>query len=90
MWHTRDMTPPPATNRYKRHRFPAEIIGHCAWLYFRFCLNYRDGEELMAERGVTLTYEAVRYGCRKFGQTYAHQLHRKPCGVCSPSVTQVP
>jgi putative transposase len=65
------------TNPYKRHRFPAEIISHCVWLYFRFCLSYRDVEELMAERGVVLTYEAVRYWCRKFGQTYANQLHRR-------------
>jgi putative transposase len=47
------------------------------WLYFRFCLSYRDVEELMAERGVVLTYEAVRYWCRKFGQTYANQLRRR-------------
>ena len=47
------------------------------WLYFRFCLSYRDVEELMAERGVTLTYEAVRYWCRKFGQTYANALRRR-------------
>ena len=63
----------PASNLYKRHRFPAEIISHCVWLYFRFCLSYRDVEELMAERGIILTYEAVRYWCRKFGQTYANQ-----------------
>jgi putative transposase len=71
------MNPPLPTNLYKRHRFPAEIISHCVWLYFRLCLSYRDVEELMAERGVTLTYEAVRYGCRKFGQTYANQLRRR-------------
>jgi putative transposase len=65
------------TNPYKRHRFPAEIISHCVWLYFRFCLSYRDVEELMAERGVILTYEAVRYWCRKFGQAYANQLRRR-------------
>jgi putative transposase len=65
------------TNPYKRHRFPAEIISHCVWLYFRFCLSYRDVEELMAERGVSLTYEAVRYWCRKFGQTYANALRRR-------------
>ena len=70
-------TLPPANNLYKRHRFPAEIISHCVWLYFRFCLSYRDVEELMAERGVILTYEAVRYWCRKFGQTYAQQLRRQ-------------
>jgi putative transposase len=62
---------------YKRHRFPAEIISHCVWLYFRFCLSYRDVEELMAERGVILTYEAVRSWCRKFGQTYANQVRRR-------------
>jgi putative transposase len=70
------MNPPP-TNLYKRHRFPAEIISHCVWLYFRFCLSYRDVEELMAARGVMLTYEAVRYWCRKFGQAYANQLRRR-------------
>jgi putative transposase len=47
------------------------------WLYFRFCLSHRDVEELMAERGVTLTDEAVRYWCRKFGQAYANQLRRR-------------
>jgi len=68
-------TPPPSL--YKRHRFPAGIISHCVWLYFRFCLSYRDVEELIAERGIILTYEAVRYWCRKFGQTYANQLRRR-------------
>jgi putative transposase len=77
--HTRHMNPSPATNLYKRHRFPAEIIGHCVWLYFRFCSSYRNVEALMTERGVILTYEAVRYWCRKFGQAYANQLrHRHP------------
>jgi putative transposase len=71
------MNTPPTSNPYKRHRFPAEIISHCVWLYFRFCLSYRDVEELMAERGVILTYEAVRYWCRKFGQTYANQVRRR-------------
>jgi putative transposase len=37
----------PLTNRYKKHRFPAEIISHAVWLYFRFCLSYRDVEELL-------------------------------------------
>ena len=71
------MNPLPTFNTYKRHRFPAEIISHCVWLYFRFCLSYRDVEELMAERGVILTYEAVRYWCQKFGQAYANQLRRR-------------
>jgi putative transposase len=71
------MNPPPTPNLYKRHRFPAEIISHSVWLYYRFCLSYREVEELMAERGVILTYEAVRYWCRKFGQVYANQLRRR-------------
>jgi putative transposase len=62
----------PPTNLDKRHRCPAEIISHCVWLYFRVCLSYRDVEEVMAERGVMLTYVAVRYWCRKFGQAYAN------------------
>ena len=66
------MTLPPVPNPYKRHRFPAEIISHCVWLYFRFYLSYRDVEELMLVRRVILTYEAVRSWCRKFGQVYAH------------------
>jgi putative transposase len=45
---------------YRRHRFPGEIISHCAWLYFRFCLSYRDIELMMAERGIVLIYESVR------------------------------
>ena len=71
------MNPPLAANLYKRHRFPAEIISHSVWLYYRFSLSYRDVEELMAERGVSLTYEAVRYWCRKFGQAYAKALRRR-------------
>jgi len=67
----------PATNPYKRHRFPAEIISHSVWLYYRFSLSYRDVEELMVERGVALSHEAVRYWCRKFGQAYANALRRR-------------
>jgi transposase-like protein len=76
MFHTRGMNTPP-TNPYKCHRFPAEIIRHCVWLYFRFCLRYRDVGELMAARGVILTYEAVRSWGRTFGQVYANQSRRR-------------
>jgi transposase-like protein len=66
-------------HRYKHHRFPAEIISHGVWLYFRFCLSYRDVEELLFARGIIVTYEAIRQWCRKFGQAYANQLrHRRP------------
>src|SRR5882724_3762485 len=62
---------------YHRHRFPAEIISHCVWLYFRFSLSFRDVEELMSSRGVVLSYETVREWCFKFGQTYANGLRRR-------------
>ena len=66
-----------APSLYRRHRFPAEIISHAVWLYFRFALSFRDVEEVMAMRGVTLTYEAIREWCRKFGQNFANDLRRR-------------
>ena len=66
-----------AAPTYKRHRFPPQIISHAVWLYFRFTLSYRDVEELLAERGVVVTYETVRQWCRKFGQDYANDLRRR-------------
>jgi putative transposase len=60
--------PPPS---YQRHRFLSEIISHAVWLYHRFCLSFREVEELLAERGVTVTYETVRQWCQKFGPQYA-------------------
>ena len=62
---------------YTHHRFPAEIISHAVWLYYRFCLSYRDVEELLFARGSSVTYEAIRKWCRKFGQQYANQLRRR-------------
>jgi putative transposase len=69
----------PSTNHYKHHRFLAEIISHGVWLYFRFCLSYRDFEELLFARGIIVTYETICQWCRKFAQAYANQLrHRWP------------
>jgi putative transposase len=65
------------TDRYKNHRFPVEIISHGVWLYYRFCLSYRDVEELLFVRGVLVSYEAIRKWCHKFGQQYANQLRRR-------------
>jgi putative transposase len=70
--------PPPATpERYKHQRFPAEMISHGVWLYYRFCLSDQDVEELLCTRGVSVTYEAIRKWCRTFGQQYAHALRRR-------------
>jgi putative transposase len=70
------MTPAPA-NLYKHHRFPGEIISHAVWLYFRFPLSHRDVEELLFVHGVSVSYEAMRKWCRKFGQAYANTLCRR-------------
>ena len=72
------MTPPADTARYKNHRFPGEIISHGVWLYYRFPLSYRDVQELLFERGVTVSHEAMRQWCRKFGQDDANRLRRRP------------
>ncbi|MFD5065572.1 IS6 family transposase [Streptomyces sp. NPDC058394] len=65
---------------YRGHRYPVEVISHCVWLYFRFPLSYRDVEELMLQRGVTVSYETVRRWCLKFGQAYADGLRRRRPG----------
>ena len=65
------------TPSYQRHRFPSEIISHAVWLYHRFCLSFREVEELLAERGITVTYETVRQWCQKFGPAYARKLKKR-------------
>jgi hypothetical protein len=71
------MTPSADPERYKNHRFPGEIISHGVWLYYRFPLSYRDVQELLFERGIDVTHEAIRQWCLKFGQDYANQLKRR-------------
>src|SRR6266567_2422485 len=73
------MMPPADPARYKHHRFPGEIISHGVWLYYRFPLSYRDVQELLFERGIDVTHEAIRQWCRKCGQDDANQLkYRRP------------
>ena len=62
---------------YCGYRFPPEIISHSVWLYHRFCLSLRDVEELLAKRGILVTYETIRQWCRKFGPEYARNLKRR-------------
>src|SRR5919199_3402245 len=71
------MTSPATSERYKNHRFPGEIISHGVWLYYRFTLSYRDVEELLFERGITVSHEAIRQWCRKCGQDDANRLRRR-------------
>ena len=67
---------PPARS-YHGYHFPPEIISHAVWLYHRFCLSFRDVEDLLAERGVTVSYEAIRQWCQSFGLDYAWRLRRR-------------
>ena len=63
---------------YRGYRFPAEVISRAVLLYYRFGLSFRDVEDLFAERGITVTYEAIRQWCLRFGLDYARRLrHRR-------------
>ena len=68
------------SNIYKRYRFPSDIIQYAVWLYYRFNLSNRDIEDLLAERGINVTYEAIRLWCYKFGPKYSAKLKRKHRG----------
>lgn len=70
-----------ASARYKRHRFPAEIIAHAVWLYYRFPLSLRDVEDLLAERGIDVSFQTVSEWATKFGLEFAHQLRRRSRGT---------
>jgi transposase-like protein len=61
---------------YARHQFPPDIIRHAVWLYLRFTLSYRDVEELLAERELDVSYEAIRRWVLKFGPAFARNLRR--------------
>jgi len=67
-------------NTYKRHRFPPDIISYAVWLYYRFNLSHRDIEDLLAERGITVSREAIRLWCIEFGAIYTRRLKRKHRG----------
>jgi putative transposase len=67
-------------NTYKRHRFPPDIISYAVWLHYRFNLSHRDIEDLLAERGITVSREAIRLWCIKFGAIYTRRLKRKHQG----------
>jgi len=65
------------TISFARHQFPPEIIRHAAWLYVRFPLSYRDVEDLLAERGLDVSYETARRWVLKFGPLFARELRRQ-------------
>ena len=65
------------TISFARHQFPPAIIRHAVWLYLRFTLSYRDVEDLLAERGLDVSYESVRRWVLKFGPLFARELRRR-------------
>ncbi len=68
----------PVCPSYAGYRFPTEIISHAVWLYSRFPLSLRNVDELLAARGITVSYETVRQWGLKFGQGFANQIRRRP------------
>src|ERR1039457_2367105 len=64
---------------FKRHRFPPDVIRYAVWLYFRFTLSFRDVEELLAQRGIEVSYETIRMWTIKFGPQIAANLRRRRC-----------
>src|SRR3712207_1443219 len=75
------MSSPAAKSPYAGHRFPAEVISQAVWLYFRFPLSLRMAEEMLAARGIVVSYETVRQWALRFGREFANQVRRRlPCG----------
>ena len=64
-------------SRYHRHRLPPAVISHAVWLYHRFSLSFRDVEDLLAERGIVVSYESIRRWCLKFGQRFERALKKR-------------
>lgn len=62
---------------YPRYRFPSTIISHAVWLYYRFRLSFGDVKDLLAQRGITVSYETIRHWCDTFGLTYARRLRHR-------------
>src|SRR3569833_510565 len=73
----------PRDPLYAGYRYPAELISHAVWLYFRFPLSLRMVEEMLAARGISVTYETIRQWSLKFGREFANRIRRRAlcCGV---------
>lgn len=65
---------------YKGHRFPPEVIQYAVWAYFRFNISTRDVEDLLAQRGIIVSYEFIRLWVNKFGPRYVKKLKKKHHG----------
>ena len=74
---------------YKRYRFSSEIIQYTVWLYYRFSLILRDVENLLVERGISVSYETIRYWCDKFGRIYRKRMKKRPTDLATPVLDEV-
>ena len=64
-------------DKYKRYRYPIEIISYAVWCYYRFIMSYRDVEELLLARGIVVSYETLRQWSNKFGVKYANRIKKR-------------
>src|SRR3712207_32940 len=71
------MSPPTAKSPFAGYRFPAEVISHAVWLYFRFPLSLRMVEEMLAARGIVVSHETVRQWALRFGREFAYRIRRR-------------
>ena len=62
---------------YHGYRFPPDTISHAVWLYYGFCLSFRDAGHFLAQRSMTVPYETIRQSCQRFGPVYARRLRRR-------------
>jgi putative transposase len=74
---------------YHGYRFPSEIISHAVWLYNRFCLSFRDVEDLLAQRGFTVSYETIRHWCQTFGSSTSGDCGANEVGWATPGMDEV-
>jgi len=71
------MTKPTRDPLYRRHRYPADVIAHAVWLYFRFPLSLRMVEDMLAARGIIISHETIRSWTEKFGRQFANKIRRR-------------
>jgi putative transposase len=71
---------------YRGYRFPPEIVSHVVWLYHRFCLSFRDAEDLLAQRGIIVSYEAIRHWCRTFARSMRARCSDDAAGWATPGI----
>jgi putative transposase len=76
------------SNIYAGYRYPSEVIFHAVWLYHRFTLSFRDIEELLASKGVVVSYETIRQWCKKYGSIYCNQIKKESCITPADSTTR--